>query len=442
MNIHRLIAGLAAAAAALVLLTAPVSAQGVNTTILLYDEDGRVIGVRQGDAGEGEPAAATDDDDDEAEDRAAPRPPAERTRRGRGNDDPANRFEPNELLVANAPEGFAADARRLGFRIIERVPLRALDMDLLRLSLPGRLTPEEALEVLRSNFPSLLTDVNTIFEPGAANRPASLAREIAGWSPASASCGEGIRIGIIDGVVDVDHPALKGQRVEFQSFIKERSRPGAASHGTAIATMMVGVPADKGWGGLLPGAQLFAGNMFEARGRESVGNTVAMLRALEWLIEKKVHVVNLSIAGGDNTLMRLAFKKARLAGIVAVAAAGNWGSADKPAFPAALEETVAVTAVNKDMLIYKHANRGGYVDFSAPGVRVWTAFSGGGKFQSGTSFATPFIATVIAVAVARGVPPDAKELRRLLRRKVFDLGAPGRDDVFGFGIVVGEPRCG
>ena len=73
---------------------------------------------------------------------------------------------------------------------------------------------------------------------------------------------------------------------------------------------------------------------------------------------------------------------------------------------------------------------------------VWTAFSGGGKFQSGTSFATPFIATVIAVAVARGVPPDAKELRRLLRRKVFDLGAPGRDDVFGFGIVVGEPRCG
>ncbi len=441
MDVHRmyssLIATLIAAVAALVLFAAPVAAQGVSTTILEYDTDGRVIGIKRSE-GAGEAAARPTEDEEEEE--AAPRRP--RTRRGRGNDDPANRFEPNELLVANAPEGFAQEAGRLGFRIIERVPLSGLDMDLLRLSLPGRISPEEALEILRANFPTLVTDVNTIFEPSAANRPASLAREIAGWSPASATCGEGLRIGIIDGAVDVDHPALKGQRIEFRSFLKEGRRPGAASHGTAIAAMMVGLPADKGWGGLLPAAQLFAGNMFEARGGENVGNTVALLRALEWLIEKKVHVANLSVAGGDNTLMRLAFKKAKLAGVVAVAAAGNWGSADKPAFPAALAETVAVTAVNKDMLIYRQANRGRYVDFSAPGVRVWTAVPGGGKFQSGTSFATPFIASVIAVAVARGAPPDAGELRRLLRRKAFDLGAPGRDDIFGFGILTSEPRCG
>lgn len=178
ISVQRILAGLVAVVVGVLLLTAPAAAQGVNTAILEYDEDGCVIGVKRSE-GEAEDAArATDDEEDEE---APPRRKC--TRRARGNDDPANRFGPNEILVANAPEGFDADARRLGFRIIELVPLRGLDMDLLRLSLPGRITPEEALEILRSNFPSLLTDVNTIFEPGAANRPASLAQKSPGGRP-------------------------------------------------------------------------------------------------------------------------------------------------------------------------------------------------------------------------------------------------------------------
>ncbi len=155
----------------------------------------------------------------------------------------------------------------------------------------------------------------------------------------------------------------------------------------------------------------------------------------------KVHVVNLSIAGGGNTLMKLVFKKAQLHGLVAVAAAGNWASSDRPAFPAAIPTVVAVTAIDEEFLVYRRANSRDYIDFAAPGVKMWTAVPGGGKVQSGTSFATPYISAIVGMAVARGAKPDAETLRRLLARRTFDLGTPGKDPIFGRGMVVAEPRC-
>ena len=47
---------------------------------------------------------------------------------------------------------------------------------------------------------------------------------------ACASCGEGLRIGIIDGVVDIEHPAPMGQRIVYRSFVKERRKPGASAY--------------------------------------------------------------------------------------------------------------------------------------------------------------------------------------------------------------------
>ena len=93
---------------------------------------------------------------------------------------------------------------------------------------------------------------------------------------------------MIDNGVEVNHPALKGQKVEFRSFHKKGRRPGPNDHGTAVAAIMVGKPE---WGGLLPGAELKAANMFEMNevGRV-VGSSVALLRAVNWLATMKVKV--------------------------------------------------------------------------------------------------------------------------------------------------------
>jgi subtilisin family serine protease len=124
-----------------------------------------------------------------------------------------------------------------------------------------------------------------------------------------------------------------------------------------------------------------------------------------------------------------------------VAAAGNGGPKAKPAYPAAHPKVLAVTAIDQRLAPYRHANHGTYIDFAAPGVRLWTAAHGGGELQSGTSFAAPFITSAVALEIAAGASTDPETLRQLLRKATQDLGAPGRDSVFGWGLVRMRPKC-
>ncbi len=415
---------------------APALAQS-KTTILKYDKQGRVIGSESA-RGDGSSTGRGSGRDGAAN--------GGRTG-GTGGPNAANpddRFEAGEVIVANVPADFARGARALGFSIIEATQLGNLGMEIVRLRVPANVSVPDARQTLIREFPGIIADANHLYEPSAAPpaslRSGSLARWTAGWDQAKPSCGRGVRMGMIDGALDTDHVALKGSNVTYRSFHKDGRQPAAHSHGTAIAALLVGLPGDKGWGGLLPGAELFAGNMFEENDGQVSGNAVAMVKALDWIIGERVHTINLSIAGASNKVLELAFKKAALSKVVMVAAAGNWGSADRPAYPAAFDDVVAVTAVGADRLVYSEANSGAYIDFAAPGVKIWTAVPGGGKYQSGTSFATPFVA-VLAALEAASSKGDSTAIRVSLAKQSADLGVPGKDNVFGFGLVTAKPSC-
>ncbi len=351
--------------------------------------------------------------------------------------DPVNKFEAGELLVVNAPADFAVIAAGMGYRVVETINLGGLGMTALRVRIPRSATVPAARRELSSRFPGAAIDANHQFEAQA--RQVMHARAAMGWANASAKCGKGIRLGQIDSGVDLKHKALRGQQVTFRSFHRKGRRPAPKIHGTAIAAMLVGRPK---WGGLLPGAELKAASMFEKKKNGTkVGSAVGLLKSLNWLAKEKVHAINLSIAGTDNKTIRLAFNKARKIGLVLIAAAGNWGRADKPAYPAAYKHVMAVTAVNARKLVYTHANRGKYIDFAAPGVRIYAAVPGGAKKMSGTSFATPYISVLLATQVAAGARRSMSSLRKTLKRHVEDLGKLGKDSVFGYGLVKLKPRC-
>jgi subtilisin family serine protease len=128
---------------------------------------------------------------------------------------------------------------------------------------------------------------------------------------------------------------------------------------------------------------------------------------------------------------------------VLVAAAGNAGPQAPPAYPAALPSVIAVTAVDKDEAIMPQANRGDYIAFAAPGVRIWTPGGDGlGVYRTGTSFAAPFVAAAVVAERMAGVPADADALRRRLAARSIDLGAPGKDPVFGYGLIQATGSCG
>ena len=120
-------------------------------------------------------------------------------------------------------------------------------------------------------------------------------------------------------------------------------------------------------------------------------------------------------------------------GIVVVASAGNNGPNAQPAYPAAIPGVIAVTAVDSQEGLFGQANRGDYIDLAAPGVGILTtAPRGAFQLSSGTSLATAHVSGVVALLLSanrHAFNPD------ILNRTALDLGKPGRDVDFGFGLI-------
>lgn len=240
-----------------------------------------------------------------------------------------------------------------------------------------------------------------------------------------------LRIGMIDSQVDISHPALINAHIKSRTFTSS----GATIpefHGTAIASILAGNSAD--YMGIAPNAEVFAAGVFEQDSdRGEIASTVSLVRALDWLISSGVDVVNISLAGPPNRLLESALQKAANSDVTILAAAGNGGPVAEPMYPAAYSSVVAVTAVDSRGQIFRLANRGDYLDIAAPGVALRHAKSGGGYVaSSGTSFAVPFAAA--AVARLRQLQPADNALE-LLCRSAEDLGPPGRDSIYGFGLL-------
>ena len=194
--------------------------------------------------------------------------------------------------------------------------------------------------------------------------------------------------------------------------------------------------------GLLPGASLLATQVFSPASRgDLVADAMVFASALDWLTQQDVHVVNLSLAGHDNLLMRLAVTRAAARGVVMVAAAGNAGPGAGPVYPAAYPAVLAVSAVDARRKPDPAGNRGDYIAFAAPGVQVWVPTADGGRFYSGSSFAASFVTAAIVSELMAGLPPDRAQLEKKLAADAIDLGRVGRDPIFGWGLLQARPLC-
>jgi minor extracellular protease Epr len=219
--------------------------------------------------------------------------------------------------------------------------------------------------------------------------------------------------------------------VTRRSFSEGRSDP---RHGTAVASLLVG--ADPSGQAVLDGAELYCRQRLLDRQRQPRRRCVDIVGALDWLVQNRAAVVNVSIAGPANALLEAAVAEAARRGTILVAAAGNGTAGGRPRYPAAYPAVIAVAAVDQRLRPYAFNTRGAYVDIAAPGVDVWAANAGGGgALWSGTSFAAPFVAVELAIAARRGAVRSADDARRHLARNARDIGAPGRDPVFGVGLL-------
>ena len=64
-----------------------------------------------------------------------------------------------------------------------------------------------------------------------------------------------------------------------------------------------------------------------------------------------------------------------------------------------------------------------------------------GRYESGTSFAVPFVTAAIATLMMDGNTVNLADIRKALATTALDLGKPGKDEVFGWGLVRRQPPC-
>jgi subtilisin family serine protease len=355
---------------------------------------------------------------------------------------------PDEIVATGLTAPQLASLQADGFTILERTEIGGLGGEVLRLRIPPNVQLEAARDLVVAAAPQSLADFSHYYrsEQGeACSGPHCASIGLIDWPGMAglpAGCGVSVTIGLIDTAINPDHAAFAGGQVEVIRLSDAALPVSGKQHGTAVAALLAGAAGSR-TPGLLPGAKIVAVDAFyQASRRDDRSGVYELLRALDLLAQRNVRVANMSLAGPPNILLERLVGQLSADGMVIIAAAGNGGPKAAPAYPAAYEDVIAVTAIDRAKRAYRRAGRGEHIDLAAPGVDVWTAASvSGARAKTGTSFAAPFVTAAAALLKAANDNASSADILSALGRSAEDLGAPGKDVVFGWGLINARAAC-
>lgn len=251
--------------------------------------------------------------------------------------------------------------------------------------------------------------------------------------------GQGVKVAVLDtGMPRHKDIPVVGSQTFVPGYLKDTN-----SHATGVGALIGGkCPSGTlGITGVAPECELYFGAVLNASG---AGSLSAIAKGIRWAVDEVgADVINLSLgtphAYGCDQKVRDACDYAYGHGVTLVAAAGN--DASDVNWPAALENVIAVAAVDRNLKTASFSARGPEVEFAAGGVDVMTAHKGGGYATvSGTSFSAPVISGIVALILsehrARGEKLTPEQVRQHLKEISYDIGEEGRDNETGWGIPV------
>jgi len=256
-----------------------------------------------------------------------------------------------------------------------------------------------------------------------------------------------VPVAIIDTGIDYSHSDLGGclgascKVAGGFDFVNNDADPlDDEGHGTHVAGTVAALDNDAGVVGVAPEAKLYALKVLNSSGSGSFSD---IIKALEWVVNNgTIKITNNSYGSSTDpgTLVKAAFDNAYAAGVLHIAAAGNSGSCagknDSVGYPAKYSSVVAVAATNSSDTRPCWSSTGSAVEISAPGVSINSTKLGGGYVvYSGTSMASPHVTGVAALVLGTGAPLTNVQIRDILTSTAQDLGATGRDSLYGFGLI-------
>lgn len=241
--------------------------------------------------------------------------------------------------------------------------------------------------------------------------------------------GMNVTIAVIDSGIDARHPELAN--TVSDSFDALGSKEGPHVHGTGIAGA---IAAHARLMGSAPEARILAIRAFAATSGSAESSSYVIIKSLNYAVLHGAQIVNMSFAGPKDPLIERGIIATAERGVLMIAAAGNAGPKSPPLYPAANPNVIAVSGTDAHDRLFAASNRGSHIALAAPGTDVFLP-APGEKYQmtSGTSFSAAYVTGVAALMLERNPALKPNEVRAILVNTARDLGAPGRDGLFGAG---------
>jgi hypothetical protein len=254
----------------------------------------------------------------------------------------------------------------------------------------------------------------------------------------SVTRGAGITVAVIDSGSG-PHPDLDANLDAGRTMFGSIDSVGVldidnAGHGSHVAGIIAAVANNAiGGSGVAPQSRILPIRVLDAQGS---GDSKDVSKAVRFAVDSGTKVINLSLGGAtESTSLTAAIQYAVDRNVLVVAAAGNGAADSPPKWPAASDLALAVTAVDRNNSVTSFDQRGDYIDLAAPGASILSTASNDYKIQSGTSMAAAFVTGAAALLFAAQPSITAAQVRDVLQRTATDIGAPGRDTTFGYGLI-------
>lgn len=295
-------------------------------------------------------------------------------------------------------------------------------------------------------------------------------------------------VAVIDSGVLLSHPDLQGQLISGYDFISDPTSaldgdgrdpdpddPGdlllgdsSSFHGTHVAgTIAAATNNGIGVAGVAWRTRILPLRVLGSGGNGTISDinqavlyAARLPNASGTLPAKRADIINMSFGGPDfSQAGQDVITQARNQGIIIIASAGNEAENGNPVgYPASFSGVVSVGAVAMDKTRAPYSGFNALVDVAAPGGDGTLDQNGDGygdgvlstagndssgtvsfgfRFAQGTSMAAPHVAGVVALmkAVNPALTPAQFDALLASGRLTQDLGPPGRDDEFGYGLV-------
>ena len=284
------------------------------------------------------------------------------------------------------------------------------------------------------------------------------------------STGQGVIVAVIDTGVAYENyqnyvqaPDLAGTAfVPGYDFVNDDTHPNDdQSHGTHVAgTIAQTTNNGLGVAGVAFNAKIMPLKVLDASG---VGSSWDLAQALRWAADHGAQVANMSLGSPNSSSVELdAVNYAYNKGVTLVASSGNDGVGSVN-YPAAYDQVIAVGAVRYDEQRTSYSNYGNALDLVAPGGSsldqngdgypdgvLQQTFNPNTRdpadfryyFFQGTSMAAPHVSGVAALIIAKGIATTPDQVRAVLTSTAKDLGSPGWDPYYGYGLVQAAAALG